>query len=67
MANLVPQHILSTDAQYPDYLKDRLGAQAPTAILAIGTLPLLTEPLIAVFYSSRCPGEAILNAANMAG
>ncbi|MBC8243532.1 MAG: DNA-processing protein DprA [Verrucomicrobia bacterium] len=66
MTRLAPQQISSTDAQYPPILKTRLGTETPARITAIGSLDVLAAPLTALFCSSRCPGNAILNAASIA-
>ncbi|MDA8084263.1 MAG: DNA-processing protein DprA [Nitrospiraceae bacterium] len=48
------------DVRYPARLRDRLGDKAPAQISALGDLDLLALPKIALFCSTRCPGNVIL-------
>jgi len=45
---------------YPTRLRERLGADAPPALSALGNLDLLSQPKTALFCSTRCPGSVIL-------
>jgi predicted Rossmann fold nucleotide-binding protein DprA/Smf involved in DNA uptake len=56
----------AADARYPARLRERLGAEAPPQLTALGNLDLLTLPKTALFCSARCPGDAILRASNTA-
>jgi predicted Rossmann fold nucleotide-binding protein DprA/Smf involved in DNA uptake len=47
---------------YPSRLVERLGAEAPPALQAIGSVTLLAARRTALFCSARTPGEAILRA-----
>ncbi len=50
------------DSLYPARLRDRLGADAPPELTALGNLDLLALPKTAFFCSARCPGSVILRA-----
>ena len=54
------QSISRRDAGYPAPLRDRLGADAPPELTALGNLDLLALPKTALFCSARCPGKVIL-------
>lgn len=54
------------DARYPVRLRERLGADAPPKLTALGNLDLLALPKTAFFCSARCPGDAILAAYDQA-
>lgn len=45
---------------YPARLRERLGAEAPPTLTALGNLDLLALPKTALFCSARCPGKVIL-------
>lgn len=47
---------------WPCRLTPRLGAEAPAGLHTLGNPALLQSPLLALFCSARCPGEAILRA-----
>ena len=51
-----------TDAHWPAYLSQRLGARAPTSLHAVGPVALLRARRTALFCSARSPGDAILRA-----
>ena len=54
--------VLNTDdAKYPSRLRERLGADAPQRLTALGNLDLLSLPKTALFCSARCPGTVILS------
>jgi predicted Rossmann fold nucleotide-binding protein DprA/Smf involved in DNA uptake len=55
-----PVVVHATDACYPERLRERLGANAPDQLFALGNLTLLVQPKTALFCSARCPGEIIL-------
>ncbi|MBI5675309.1 MAG: DNA-processing protein DprA [Nitrospirae bacterium] len=55
-----PVVIKLTDALYPSALREVFKKDAPEAITAIGNPDLLKENKLAVFCSSKCPGELIL-------
>ena len=48
------------DARYPRRLVQRLGADAPPQLTALGNLDLLALPKTALFCSAKCPGSVIL-------
>ena len=48
------------DARYPEAEMRLLGESAPDRIFAIGNLDILSQPLLALFCSSKCPGSVIL-------
>jgi predicted Rossmann fold nucleotide-binding protein DprA/Smf involved in DNA uptake len=50
------------DARYPVQLHERLQRIAPTHVMALGSLNLLSSPKTALFCSVRSPGDAILAA-----
>ena len=67
------QVIKRTDANYPKRLKDSLKTESPEMIWARGNINLLPEQntplngdLWALFCSSKCPGEIILKAHDLA-
>lgn len=47
-------------------MHERLGADAPTKMTALGDQDLLALPKTALFCSARCPGSAILRAYDQA-
>ena len=61
-----PLALAATDARYPARLRERLGANAPGHLSALGNLDLLAQPKTALFCSARCPGDAILRAYDQA-
>ncbi len=67
------QHITQKDTNYPARLEQYLKRQAPNTIWACGNADLLPEQstpisgdLWALFCSSKCPGEIILKAHDLA-
>ena len=67
------QRITQTDTNYPERLKDSLKTEAPKTIWARGNIGLLPRQntnlngnLWALFCSSKCPGEIILKAHDLA-
>jgi predicted Rossmann fold nucleotide-binding protein DprA/Smf involved in DNA uptake len=54
------------DDFYPEQLSERLGADAPPQLKALGNLDLLACPKTALFCSARCPGHVILPAYDQA-
>lgn len=54
------------ESPYPETLISRLGESAPAALTAIGPVELLANRKTAFFCSARAPGEAILQAHDMA-
>lgn len=54
------------DARYPAQLRQRLGADAPAQLTALGNLDLLSLPKTALFCSAQCPGNLILRAYDQA-
>ena len=58
--NPEPEKISREDSRYPACLIQRLGADAPPNLTALGKLDLLALPKTALFCSSRCPGNVIL-------
>jgi len=59
---LDPHQIEAVAAEYPAHLLQRLGADAPPILTALGNLDLLALPKTALFCSARCPGNVILHA-----
>jgi predicted Rossmann fold nucleotide-binding protein DprA/Smf involved in DNA uptake len=57
---LQPETISRDDLRYPACLRERLGADAPSKLTALGNLDLLALPKTALFCSARCPGKVIL-------
>ncbi|HEY3304887.1 MAG TPA: DNA-processing protein DprA [Candidatus Binatia bacterium] len=57
-----PMVFTRTDPAYPVRLQERLGQQAPTKLIALGSVALLSQRKTALFCSVRCPGDAILSA-----
>ncbi len=68
------QHITQTDKGFPSSIKAYLKADAPETIWTRGNLELLpnknnstlTKDIWAIFCSSKCPGEIILKAHDLA-
>ena len=67
------EHITQSDLNYPTQLRGYLKTEAPKAIWARGNVALLTDReahlngnLWALFCSSRCPGQIILKAHELA-
>lgn len=67
------QRITQTDTNYPERLKESLKTEAPETIWARGNIGLLSGAdtilngnLWALFCSSKCPGEIILKAHDLA-
>jgi predicted Rossmann fold nucleotide-binding protein DprA/Smf involved in DNA uptake len=58
--NPEPEKISREDSRYPACMIQRLGADAPPNLTALGKLDLLALPKTALFCSSRCPGNVIL-------
>jgi predicted Rossmann fold nucleotide-binding protein DprA/Smf involved in DNA uptake len=58
--------IFDDDCRYPAKLRERLGADAPARMSALGNLDRLAAHKIALFCSARCPGAAILRAYDQA-
>lgn len=61
-----PVAINSLDTRYPLKCRERMGADAPERLSAIGNLDLLSLPKTAIFCSARCPGDVILGAYDQA-
>jgi predicted Rossmann fold nucleotide-binding protein DprA/Smf involved in DNA uptake len=57
-----PTVFTHTDPAYPVRLQERLGRQAPTKLIALGNVALLSQRKTALFCSVRCPGDALLGA-----
>ena len=53
-------------AKYPARLLQRLGADAPPILTALGNRDLLALPKTALFCSARCSGHVILTAYDQA-
>ena len=58
--------IEAVTAEYPACLVQRLGADAPPILTALGNRDLLALPKTALFCSARCPGHVILTAYDQA-
>lgn len=58
--------IESVAAQHPARLRERLGADAPPRLTALGNPDLLVLPKAALFCSARSPGQVILRAYDQA-
>lgn len=63
---MTPVVVAAADAHYPARLRERLGANEPPQLTALGNLDLLALPKTALFCSTRCPGDAILRAYDQA-
>lgn len=61
-----PTTFTQDDARYPARLRERLGADAPPRLTAVGNLNLFALLKTALFCSARCPGDAILRAYDQA-
>lgn len=61
-----PTVIEPTDARYPAKLRLHSGVQALPELNLLGNSSLLELPKTGLFCSSRCPGNAILRAYDMA-
>ena len=57
-----PYNISTADADWPPVLAGRLGEDTPAQIWLLGDARILNTSKTAIFCSSRCPGNAILNA-----
>lgn len=64
--NLQPATISRGNPTYPARLRERLGAEAPKQLSALGNLDLLSLPKTALFCSARCPGKVVLPAYDQA-
>jgi predicted Rossmann fold nucleotide-binding protein DprA/Smf involved in DNA uptake len=60
LAFMDAHHIKAVAAEYPARLRERLGADAPPELTALGNLDLLALPKTALFCSAHCPGSVIL-------
>jgi len=58
--------IVPSDAHYPPSLARYLGAGAPAALRTLGNLDILSRTKLAIFCSSRCPGNVILRTYDLA-
>ena len=58
--SLPPENISRDYPRFPARLRERLGADAPPELTALGNLDLLALPKTALFCSARCPGAVIL-------
>ena len=54
------ENISRNDQRYPARLRERMGANVPLQLTALGNLDLLALPKTALFCSARCPGKVIL-------
>jgi predicted Rossmann fold nucleotide-binding protein DprA/Smf involved in DNA uptake len=54
--------ITPSDIHWPQRLAERLRANAPLRLWAIGRLEILATRKVGLFCSVRCPGDAILGA-----
>ena len=61
-----PVRLTPADARYPARFHERLGANTPDPLSALGNLDLLALPKTALFCSARCPGHVILTAYDQA-
>ena len=52
--------IARDDPRYPAAAMKLLGSDAPERLYALGNLAILSQPLLALFCSTRCPGRVIL-------
>jgi predicted Rossmann fold nucleotide-binding protein DprA/Smf involved in DNA uptake len=55
-----------SDTAWPQQLHDRLETSAPSRLWAVGRPEILGEHKVGLFCSTRCPGDAILAAYDMA-
>jgi len=56
------QKVRRGNSYYPAVLSIRLEGNAPESLFAIGNLEILKNHKLALFCSSKCPGEKILKA-----
>src|SRR5579883_2639216 len=63
---LQPQPLPRVAAEYPAQLLGVLGEHAPIRCLTLGNRKTLTQPLLALFCSERCPGDLIIKASDAA-
>jgi predicted Rossmann fold nucleotide-binding protein DprA/Smf involved in DNA uptake len=54
------RRIVPGDIDYPDMLADRMGANAPPAIYAMGDLGVLRHQRLGLICSVRCPGSIVI-------
>ena len=54
--------ILPWNTVWPKNLTGRMGNETPAVLHALGAVPLLLDPMTALFCSVRTPGDAILRA-----
>jgi predicted Rossmann fold nucleotide-binding protein DprA/Smf involved in DNA uptake len=57
---MTPTVLNLADPRYPARLRNRMGADAPPQLTALGNLDLLGLPKSALFCSARCPGKVVL-------
>ena len=62
----VALRLIRSDGAFPAILLGRLGEKAPETLTAIGPVEFLVKPKTALFCSAHTPGEAILQAHDMA-
>jgi predicted Rossmann fold nucleotide-binding protein DprA/Smf involved in DNA uptake len=58
--------IHAADPAYPASLRERMGADAPETVHALGDLAVLARPKLALLCSIRCPGRLILRTYDLA-
>lgn len=63
---MIPTIIKSSSKDYPAILRDRLGERAPNTLSLVGDSALLSQRKTALFCSTICPGETVLQARTMA-
>ncbi len=63
---MIPQAIHPSDPNYPQQAVRWFGEAAPEPVAAIGRIEILSGPKLALFCSTRCPGDLILKAYDLA-
>ena len=59
-------HFGSGDSNYPLDLKSHLGKDAPLNITGLGNVEILEHKSVALFCSTKCPGDLILKTYDLA-
>ena len=64
--SFIVSSIARTSSEYPGEVELFLRNDSPEQIYCIGSLEIISKPKVALFCSSRCPGEAILQTYDLA-
>src|SRR5712692_8954758 len=63
---LLAQPLARGDPEYPGELFRALGDHAPNPFFTLGRSEALSQPLLGLFCSQRCPGDLIIKACDVA-